>query len=594
MFRPNNSVRRQLFDACDNGRSRDEIKALLASITIDQYEVLFRARATLDLTNDAVYAAVAGDFSKLRFPNPDDDDAAVLGVKVGTIYEEVSCTFVKALRDVVSDLRGHRNNPLLTLLRGTGSKVALKDSKKLIDTIVKLNEDIGSLPEIRTISANIQRTLARTVGHSYSPGIGINSSLPEDIERLLEGLTLKVNDPSDIGYRGDLFELSLGGANLIYLSLKLLEYESKLSSDRAAHFLLIEEPEAHIHTHIQKTLFDRSEYKNTQVIFSTHSTHISAASRIRSVNVLAKGCNEAHVFHPDANLTAGECSRIERYLDAVRSTLLLAKGVILVEGDAELVLVPALIKTVFGVSLDDVGVSLICMSSAVFGNVAAIFHADRIRRRCAIVTDSDESLITLPLDPANDSSTQKQSRSSQKSGRQRKVALEKFAGGNLWIKPLFAKHTFEVDFLHAGNVDCVTACLSTIYEDDARRASTKAKLQNKDRIESGVEILRLAKKKGKGWFAILLAEQLEPQSAMIPEYLTEAFAFVVQDTIDDNTLMRIIQHRAGLYEWCKEDSLSNDNVYGHTLDELIDAVDTALPADPVRRMLVGIGRLDDE
>ena len=33
---------------------------------------------------------------------------------------------------------------------------------------------------------------------------------------------------------------------------KLLEYE-KVRTDRIANFLLIEEPEAHIHTHIQKT-----------------------------------------------------------------------------------------------------------------------------------------------------------------------------------------------------------------------------------------------------------------------------------------------------------------------------------------------------
>jgi putative ATP-dependent endonuclease of OLD family len=33
-----------------------------------------------------------------------------------------------------------------------------------------------------------------------------------------------------------------------------------------ANFLLIEEPEAHIHTHIQKTLFDRIAYSDAQII----------------------------------------------------------------------------------------------------------------------------------------------------------------------------------------------------------------------------------------------------------------------------------------------------------------------------------------
>ncbi|MEK5029327.1 AAA family ATPase [Paenibacillus sp. FSL M7-1046] len=69
----------------------------------------------------------------------------------------------------------------------------------------------------------------------------------------------------------------------------MLEYELKQSNDKVAHFLLIEEPEDHIHTYIQKTLFEKYGYQNTQVIISTHSTHISAASKIRSENILGPG-----------------------------------------------------------------------------------------------------------------------------------------------------------------------------------------------------------------------------------------------------------------------------------------------------------------
>jgi putative ATP-dependent endonuclease of OLD family len=62
-------------------------------------------------------------------------------------------------------------------------------------------------------------TLRDTVGHTYSPEIDIKSALPEDLQRLLQNLSLRVGDPHDQG-QGDLTELSLGGANLIYLSLK--------------------------------------------------------------------------------------------------------------------------------------------------------------------------------------------------------------------------------------------------------------------------------------------------------------------------------------------------------------------------------------
>ena len=43
-----------------------------------------------------------------------------------------------------------------------------------------------------------------------------------------------------------------------------------------------------------------------------------------------------------------------------------AKGVVLVEGDAELILVPAMLRSVFGVTPDELGFSVISVSSAVF------------------------------------------------------------------------------------------------------------------------------------------------------------------------------------------------------------------------------------
>jgi putative ATP-dependent endonuclease of OLD family len=229
---------------------------------------------------------------------------------VQPLHCEVSCTFVKALRDVIADLRNYRESPLLNLLRGTERQINVKDTQRILTQITALNDDISSLPEIRHIAQGIQASLHDTVGHTYSPGIDIQSAIPEELDRLLQRLCLTVSDSGDEGYKGEIDELSLGGANLIYLSLKLLEYEMKTASDRVAHFLLIEEPESHIHTHIQKTLFEKYTYDNTQVIVSTHSTHISAASRIRSVNILAKGKREAHVYHPSNELDDTQCQRI--------------------------------------------------------------------------------------------------------------------------------------------------------------------------------------------------------------------------------------------------------------------------------------------
>lgn len=52
-------------------------------------------------------------------------------------------------------------------------------------------------------------------------------------------------------------------------------------------------------------------------------------------------------------------NRIERFLDAIRTDILFAKNVILIEGDAEEILMPHLVKNSFGITLDELGISLI-------------------------------------------------------------------------------------------------------------------------------------------------------------------------------------------------------------------------------------------
>ena len=526
-FRPNLKVRTQLYEMGRDGVPRADVEQYLNNITINDYEPFLTGRGTADFLSDDIYRNHVGDFATLTFPNPTDEDQALVGVRVFPIYAELTCTFAQALRDVISDLKGYRTNPLLALLRGTEASIRIEDAERITGIVSQLNTEISDLDEIKNIAGGIQSTLHSTVGHTYSPTVKLQSALPDKIDKLLQKLTVKVNDESGTDHLGDLSEQSLGGANLIYLALKLLEYEVKLSSDRVAHFLLIEEPEAHIHTHVQKTLFENQSLHKTQVIVSTHSTHISSVAKIQSVNVLARRTDHAEVFQPTNGLDNARIGRVERYLDAVRSTLLFAKGVVLVEGQAELVMIPALIKSVFGLSPDEMGISIIAMDCAFFEHVAVIFHNDRVRRRCAIVTDLDRSLLELPNDEAADNAQQKHCRAAQTVGERRRESLTEFAQDNRWVDAFFAEHTFEVDFLAAGNASEAAATLDDIYQQQAAKDRARQGLVADDLRTSGLEILRLAEKVGKGWLALLLAEQLGVGSSF-PEYILRAVAFAVE------------------------------------------------------------------
>ena len=218
------------------------------------------------------------------------------------------------------------------------------------------------------------------------------------------------------------------------------------------------------------------------------------------------------------------------------------KGSILVEGDAEQMVIPALIKAVFGVTPDELGFSLISMDSAFFENIATVFHQDRIERPCAILTDSDQAIINLPEDFNEDTEEERDARNSQNSGVARKEALDAFCQDNIWTEPFYAEHTFEVDFVGVGNKAVAIAALNSIYNRQSTKNKSATKLRSQDKAVYGTEVLRLAKKKGKGWFALLLSEHVNTETS-IPNYIIEALAYILESSISTATLKKIAEYR---------------------------------------------------
>jgi predicted ATP-dependent endonuclease of OLD family len=543
-FRPRIDIRRALYELSeDEEKTEYELEQLLDGITLNNYETVFTGRGNIDFSNDENYSMYVGDFEKIEFPDPDEEKTDIYGVKIYSISipNEFACTFAKALRDVETDLRSYRDNPLLNLLRDKEKSISIEKKTEIEGQVSKLNDDISKLDEVRAVSSGISQTIKEAVGDTYAPNINIKSELPSEMERLLQSLKLWVGDPDEEGYEGRLWELSLGGANLIYLSLKLLEFEKVKRENKIANFILIEEPEAHIHTHIQKTLFDKLDKEKTQVFISTHSTHVSSVSAISSMNILGREKQKAEVYNPANQLEKNQIVKLERYLDANRTNLLFAKGVILVEGDAEHILIPVLVKKVFGVSLDELGVSIINIGSTGFENVAQLFHNDRVHRHCSIITDNDISIVELPEESKNDTEYQKSCRQSEESGKGRKSKLDTFCEGNTFLHPFYAKHTFEVDFLLANNAFEIKETIKKEYSRESDIKKISDLLDNESVSVSGKEVLRLAEKFGKGWFAIMISDNID-NLTVIPEYILKAISFACSK-INRNILLSIALYR---------------------------------------------------
>lgn len=526
LFRPKPDIRLRLSDLAEGDTVG--MNAILDDLSIDDYETKFTGKSTVDFNDVNVYKDIVGDFENVKFRFP--DDASRIGVIIPhqlSISREISFTFIQALRDVVSDFHNNRTNPLLTLLKAKSEDIDEDDYANISDQVLALNESIEQLPDVLDITKNISQTIKETVGETYSPSsLSIKSSLSDEANKLLQSLKLFIGEPGE-DHEGGIHELSLGGANLIYLTLKLLEFKYQKANETFANFLLIEEPEAHIHTHIQKTLFDKLDYGDTQIIYSTHSTQISEVSNLSNINVLSKKSNYAVAYQPATGLDEERVIKLERYLDAIRTNLLFAKGVILVEGDAEEILIPSLIKKVLGFSLDEIGVSIINIRSTGFENVADIFHDDRIQRNCSILTDLDYSITDVAIQEGDSDTIRKyktKCHNSERKGRERQESITTYIDGNNWLEAFYAHHTFEVDFLMANDSEMFTEVIEKVYTDPPTIALAKVELASNDVSIAGKRILTMAKQEGKGWFAILLGNNIDFNTA-IPNYILQAVQF---------------------------------------------------------------------
>ena len=212
---------------------------LQQSITIDDYETIITGKSTADFTCDNTYKEIVGDFENVIFTG--EINVPKIGVRVPPVLSmsnEISFTFVQALRDVVSEFHNNRTNPLLALLRHKSSEINQTEFQPIAENVCKLNEAIEGLSDVDEVRGDIKQTVNDAVGEAFSPKkISIKSALPDEAEQLFQSLKLFVAETDD-GHEGAIHEMSLGGANLIYLTLKLLEFKYQTRKQSIANFLL--------------------------------------------------------------------------------------------------------------------------------------------------------------------------------------------------------------------------------------------------------------------------------------------------------------------------------------------------------------------
>ncbi|MDY0288952.1 MAG: AAA family ATPase [Sphaerochaeta sp.] len=557
-IRPNKATRTKLFNATD----MEDFEDLRSKIKLNDYEFFYSARSQTDFTDENNYEAIVGDISNSKYTNPEDEDCAVLGSSFNIlhVWEHVSLVFIDALRDVETELRKPKN-PIRRIVDTIEGDISESDLDEIKQRIKGLNKKLSSIPQISDIGQLINAKLIEMIGMVYSPNIKLESRLKEDFATLAKYLTISPSDQQGIELLG------LGHLNILYMALKLVEFEANRNHE-ILNIMVIEEPEAHIHTHIQKTLFNSLQVTRdyTQVIMSTHSTHLSEVADIEKVNVMKNSGQRTIVMKPTTGLSefgATEFNNknfitsLTRYLDAKRSVLLFSKGVLLVEGDGEEILIPALIKAALGVSLDELGVGLINIGSVAFENIACIFDKTRIQRNCAIITDSDAVV---------EGATKGKPRAAEL-GESRKQKLDKLFTNNPYIKTFVAPHTLEIDFANEkSNREFIKKILLTVYKSQETITNYSEILDSGTEAERYDVVFISVNHVKKGWYATLLATSVD-YTVQIPKYIIEAIAFASREIIDEQIIWKMVRYFCIKHEGAPFLGLKTQMIKANSLEE---------------------------
>jgi len=482
---------------------------------VAQLTYLYRPKADLKGKEPESLA----DYEFLVFGGTDEDNVFTAAQR-----RELPIDYLSALRDAEGDLLNWRRSPLRPIVEELTANLDDTARAKLQQLVNDARDGLAARPEVAAAAQKVSERLERMVGdeHAVSLALGV---APSNVDVLLRSLRLLI----DGGARG-ISDASLGTANLLFLTLKALELERAVKAGERSHtFLAIEEPEAHLHPHVQRLVYrhylgsEDEALRNVTTILTTHSPHIASVAPLRSVILLREddeGESTVITSAADVELTDDEEDDLQRYIDVTRGELFFARGLIFVEGDAERFLVPAY-ATAMGIDLDALGVTVCSIAGTNFLPYVKLVGPYALDIPFVILTDRDPQDGCAPLAYSRVRDILKEWFDEKDIESDVDDLFEQAETDGIFVN----ERTLEVELFRAGMGPAMAASLQKHANTwgTTRQTRMKGWLDDYSTLDEA-KLLKWVEEVGKGRFAQSLAGSAS--AAHCPDYIERALKYV--------------------------------------------------------------------